>query len=127
MNRHLARGFTLIELMVTIAIVGILAAVAYPAYTSYVVRSNRAAAETHLMALAQAETQFMADSRSYVDLDQIAITPPKAVSDNYDITIDLQDGPPATFKITATAKGNQLSDGDLTIDSSGARTPSSKW
>jgi type IV pilus assembly protein PilE len=124
MNRHIARGFTLIELMVTIAIVGILAAIAYPAYTSYLIKSNRAAAETHLIALAQAESQYMADSRSYTD--QLGITPPKAVSDNYDISFTLTDSPPA-FTITATAKGKQAADGNLSIDSSGARTPSTKW
>ena len=45
----------------------------------------------------------------------------------YDFKIDNVAGPPPGFTITATAKGNQLSDGNLTLDSNGTKTPSEKW
>jgi type IV pilus assembly protein PilE len=122
-------GFTLLELMITVAIIGILAAIAYPAYGKYIVKSNRAAAQSYLMDLAQAEAQYMADSRTYASLADLGLTAPRAVSDKYTIAIDLADGPPATFTITATpiAGTNQAGDGALTIDQAGTRTPGDKW
>lgn len=125
-----AAGFTLIELMVCVAIVGILAAIAYPAYGKYLKKSNRAAAESHLMDLAQAEAQFMADSRSYAgSVADLGMTTPDAVASKYTISIAASDGPPASFKITAkpVTGSSQDGDGELTIDQAGNRTPGDKW
>ncbi|RZL01450.1 MAG: prepilin-type N-terminal cleavage/methylation domain-containing protein [Rubrivivax sp.] len=63
--RRLAQGFTLIELMIVVAIVGILAAVAYPAYTNYIRRGQLVEAFTTLSDLRIKMEQFYQDNRSY--------------------------------------------------------------
>lgn len=63
-RRH-ARGFTLIELMIVVAIVGILAAIAYPAYTDSVRKGRRAEARAALMNLLQQQERYMTQNSSY--------------------------------------------------------------
>jgi prepilin-type N-terminal cleavage/methylation domain-containing protein len=58
-------GFTLIELMITVAVVAILATVAVPSYTQYVVRANRSAVQRFMLDVANREEQFMLDARQY--------------------------------------------------------------
>ena len=123
-------GFTLIELMIVVAIVGIIAAVAYPSYTRYVVKGNRAAAQAHLIDLAQRQQQYFADSRTYGDsIGELNMTTPAEVLRHYTIAITTSDGPPPSFTITATpiAGGAQATDGTLSIDQAGAKTPADKW
>jgi type IV pilus assembly protein PilE len=125
-----ARGFTLIELLVVIAIIGILSAIAYPAYGRYVVKGNRAAVQTYMMDLAHAEQQYFADSRSYTDsLAALHVPVPSAVAGKYTVEIDASDDMPPSFTIRAVPVigSAQSSDGTLTIDNSGARAPADKW
>jgi len=124
------RGFTLVELMIAVAVIGILAAVALPSYSQYLVRSNRAAAQAYLVELSQAQAQYMADSRSYAgSVEDLGLEVPDHVGAKYAIEIELEDGPPKGYTITATPLegGSQAGDGALGIDQAGARTPEDKW
>lgn len=124
-------GFSLIELMVAVAIVGIIAAVAVPSYQQYMVKSSRAAAQGHLLDIAQAQQQYLVDNRAYAATlsDLNGMTTPADISKYYTITIDVTAGPPPTFTATATPKAGtrQASDVTLTINNAGTKTPSDKW
>jgi len=124
------RGFTLIELMVTVAIVGILAAIAYPSYTSYIVRSNRSAAQGYMLELSSLQQRYLLDARTYAaDLATLNSSVPSNVSSNYTVTTPLKTGTTLPgFTVTATPIGSQLARdtacGTLSIDEAGTKTAS---
>ena len=60
-------GFTLIELMIVVAVIGILAAIAYPAYTDSVLKGRRAQARTALLELMQQQERYMTQRNAYLD------------------------------------------------------------
>ena len=125
-----ARGVTLIELMVVVLIVAIIAAVAFPAYTSQIRKGNRAAAQSYMLEVASRQGEILADSHSYAAQTEIVglVPIPAGVALNYTMTVTLNAaGTPPTFLITATAKGKQVLDGNLTLNHAGARTPETKW
>ncbi len=61
-------GFTLIELMIVVAIIGILASIAYPSYTEYVLRAKRGDAKAGLLSLQLAQEKYRANCKEYADV-----------------------------------------------------------
>lgn len=131
-----ARGFTLVELMVTVAIVALLAGFAIPAYTSYLVKGNRAAAKAFMVAVANREQQYILDARVYGVVTTNAefssvlnMTVPTEVSSIYNVTVANVGGNVRTFLITAAPISTQANknDGTMTLDNTGAKTPAANW
>lgn len=123
-------GFTLIELMVTVTIVGILAAIALPSYSSYLIKGRRAAAQAFLMDVAQRQQQYLTDTRTYAPtIAALSMAEPSDVASAYTITIAVAAILPPAFTVTATPKaaGPQATDAVLTLDSRGAKTPQKLW
>jgi type IV pilus assembly protein PilE len=126
-NSARARGFTLIEVIITVAIVGILAAIALPSYREHVRKSRRAEAQAYLMAVASRQQQFLLDRRGYApDLATIGLFAPANVAASYDVAVAAVAGPPPTFRLTATPKAttDQIYErcGTLAIDQTGTKS-----
>jgi type IV pilus assembly protein PilE len=123
------KGFTLTELLITMVIVAILAAVAVPAYRESIRKSKRRAAQSSMMDYANREQQYFVANRVYGDESDLGCDTslPTEVSDNYTCTIAVVAGTPPTFTITFTAIGGQAADGNLTLDSTGLKGPAAKW
>ena len=103
-----SNGFSLIELLITVAIVGILAGVAYPSYTDYVTRSNRSEAQRELMRFANLQEQVFVDSRSYAaDMKGLGFSTVSIDTDSGNYTISVSAQTATTFTLTATAKLSQ--------------------
>lgn len=123
-------GFTLIELMITVAVIGILAAVAYPAYLDQVRKARRADAEATLLNIAARQQQMLLDTRSYVATPAaLNVSIPNAVQQTYTISIVVGTATVPSFTATATPLGSQSADkcGVLSIEQTGSKSPPTCW
>jgi len=127
------QGFSLIELMIAMAVIGILTAVAWPSYQNYVIRSSRQAAQTELLQLANLQEKIYLNANSYAvsitaaynGREDGGLGKTNGTTDDgkYALTITPNATPTQTFLITATPVGGstQAGDGTITISSDGTR------
>lgn len=127
-------GFTLLELMIVVAVIAILMSIAIPTYLRYSYRARRPDGQELLLRIANAQERYYATFNRYGSLDEIGFEDP-AISEKKYYSATLPAVNSSTFTATAAPQGDQLKDdcGSLSIDavgnksSSGTTTNGSCW
>jgi type IV pilus assembly protein PilE len=129
-----ARGFTLLELMVVVAIISLVAAYAAFNYGRYAFRTRRSEGQQTLMAIAAAEERYFTTYNTYVittagitltGTNGLAFKSANSVNGYYAITVAAgASGDNQSYQLTATPAGSQVGDkcGNLLLDNAGAKT-----
>lgn len=126
-NQTKQHGFTLLELMIAIAIIGILAAIAYPSYVDQILKSQRTSAKTALLDLASREAKYYSLNNTYTtsmtNLGYAGAGPvavPDSNSHYYDLSVAAKN---TGYIATAAPTGRQSTDacGSYTIDYLGVK------
>jgi type IV pilus assembly protein PilE len=122
-------GFTLTELLIAVAILGIISAIAYPSYQNYVRGARRAEARNMLLDASNREERNFADNNTYTDdMTALGFAADPAISETTNYSLDAAVNPAVpnatTYTLTATAQGSQAADDKcdtLTLASTGAK------
>ena len=133
--KRMQRGFTLIELMIVVVVIGVLVAIGLPSYNNSVTRSIRADAQSALLGFAQAMERHFQQNYSY---EAAAVggndtgppdptlfpsqAPIEGNNPSYDLTITAADDTGFTIRATPIAGGRQAGDGFIQLDSLGRRS-----
>lgn len=122
------KGFSLLEIVIVIAILALLVALALPSYSRYVRKANRGEAQQMLLNWANNQEIWRANDSDYATVTDI----PLPTHGKY--TFSLSDRAADTYTLTATATGDQASDEEggvacttLTLNQSNAKTPAVCW
>lgn len=123
---HKQRGFTLIELMIAVAVVGILTAIAYPSYVKYVQKSYRSEGLAMLADASARMERYYAQNNSYpvgTSAAAIGITNTNSPTNKYTLSVT---GTATTYTVQVAPQGSQTTDscGTMSVDQAGARLPS---
>jgi type IV pilus assembly protein PilE len=128
-----ARGFTILELLIVMGIIAIIAAMAIPAYDSYLRKGSRSAAQAYMMQISGKQAQYLLDARNYAvgstAVADLSLTEPPEVTSFYTVVVENSSGgttvtTPPSFRVRATPKPStrQASDGELILTNTGTKT-----
>lgn len=133
-------GFTLVELLIAMAVVGILATLVYPSYRDYIVRSSRVAAQGELLELSAVQEKIFLNSNAYsasvtalydgTAAGGLGKTSGKTDDRRYTISISAPSAQSYTLIATPDPATPQASDGTFSLSSTGARScgpPAPSW
>ncbi|MCK5002401.1 MAG: type IV pilin protein [Gammaproteobacteria bacterium] len=124
MKKH--NGFTLLELMIVVVIIGILSAIAYPSYSEYIKQARLEDAQTGLLVLASRQERFYRDTytTSFTDLNYSSTS-----EDGYFEFKITSDDLLSGYLLTATSESAEIDEGcwTMTLSSTGAKTPKDCW
>jgi len=137
-------GFTLVELLMTMLVLGILLSIAIPGYKDYLIRANKSAVKATMLEIASRQEQYMMISGAYGTLAQLSYTVPAEVNaafvvqvtpgTNTGSTITALQGLP-TFTVTASGRAGTIQEGhpaagaatQLSINQFGLKLPINEW
>ncbi len=128
------KGITLIELMIVVAIVGVLASIAYPSYRDQMIKTRRSDGQAMLMEVMNAQERFFTNYGSYTtnltgaEPAGLGLTDTNSDEGFYTVSAAACGGGISQCVVlTATAGTAQNSDGNLTYNSQGVKVPAAKW